>query len=397
MNRKIFFGFPLTMTSPRFAIRALCTVVVGLVLGLDTGRAQAVKELSVMILRSDGKRQRGFIQNSNENGLLFSLVEGSPGSGLLWEKQVTAVAFDNADEIMREARAAYNQRDYESAAEQLGKVADDYVIAAWVPDSFAAEARFYQIDSLRRLGRWKEIAPLLSKPTAKAIPKVLTQFYQSQFVLNQAWGALGAERMDFVRQAVSAREVPQTGAAKMLPSPIFKKMPNRELVQVSFLRAKLYESENKPALALNDYYRSFTLNFSYDPVMTDLAMNAALAIQAKDPVMQREKKDELVVQQIQSLAFLYKNAFGKGEIDPAYAAFAVKPKIVQPVAKEVEDEEEEPDMKEDPDAAKKPDDSKGKGDKEKGDKAKPKKPAKSDDKAKPDKADEGEGKDKKGE
>ncbi len=312
-------------------------------LGLERGQAQQrSQELSAMILMKDGQRQRGFVQNSNENGLLFTLVEGAPGTGYRWEEQVVAVAFDDADEIMREARAAYTQGDYEIAAEQFGKIADAYAIAAYVPNNFAAEARYYQIESLRLLGQWAEISPLLTTPTAAAIPTRLTEFYQPQFKLNRLWGQLGAGELEGVKAEVESRVVPQTGQAKLLPSPAFQEMPLRELVQVAYMRAKVYEAEGSTDLALADYYRAFSLSFANDPVLSGRAIQEALAIQAKNPDLQDEaNKNSIAMRQIQSLAYLYKNAFAKGEIDPALAPYAVKPELPKPPAPKEDAEEKE--------------------------------------------------------
>ncbi|MCB1062811.1 MAG: hypothetical protein KDN20_07815 [Verrucomicrobiae bacterium] len=321
----------LTMT----ALMAVVTSWIGFG-GVESGLAQQaqVKELSAMILMKDNSRQRGFVQNSNEKGLLFSLVEGAPGSGKAWDTEVVAVAFDDADEIMREARAAYNQGAFDTAATEFGKIADAYVIAAYVPNSFVAEARYYQMESLRRLGRWAEISPLMTTPAALAIPTRLPEFYQPQHKLNALWGQLGAGQLEGVKAEVEARTVPQTGSSKLLPSPAFQKMPLRELVQITFMRAKLNEADNLPDLALADYYRTFSLTFANDGVLALQAMQGALAIQAKNPALQDEeaRKGTVALRQIESLAYLYKNAFAKGQVDAALAPFAVKPELPKPPA-----------------------------------------------------------------
>ena len=325
MNHKI--SFPREFT----ALMALTALVSGLFFGGTTQTQAQATELGAMILTPEGQRQRGFVQNSNENGLLFSLVEGAPGTGYRWEDQVVAVAFDDADEIMREARAAFAQGDFESAAAQFGQIADTYVIAAWVPSNFAAEARYLQIEALRRLGQWESLAPLLETPTAQAIPKVLSEFYQPQFKLNQIWASLGAGQMDPVRAEVESRQIPQTGQAKLLPSPAFQPMPMRELIQIAFLRAKLNEAAGEPAKALEDYYRTFSLTYANDDSLSKQAMNAAMAIQAGNPDIQGEEpKNPAALRRMQSVAYLYKLAFGGGNIDSQFSAYAVQPELPKP-------------------------------------------------------------------
>jgi hypothetical protein len=308
----------------------------GIARSQQPGAQQAKPELGAMILMADGKRQRGFVQDSNDKGLLFTLVEGAPGTGYAWDTQVKAVAFDESDEIMREARAAYSQGKYDVAVQLLGTVADRYANVAWVPNSFAAESRYYQIESLRQLGRWEEIGALLQTPAALAIPTRLPEFFQRQFKLNLLWAQLGAGQLDGVKTAVAALEKPVVGQAKLLPSPSFQEMPLRELIQITYFRAKLNEAAGNLDQALADYYRTFSLTFSNQKLLADLSMKAALSIQARNPAVV-EKTNPMLLRQIQSLAYLYQNSFGKGEIDQAFAAFAVKPEMPKPPAPKKEE------------------------------------------------------------
>lgn len=299
------------------------------------------KELGAMILLKDGKRQRGFVQNTNANGLLFSLVEGAPGDGKRWDTEVVAVAFDDADEIMREPRAAFLQRNYTAAAEQFGKIADTWPIAAYAPNNFATEARHYQLESLRLLGRWEEMAPLMDTPTAVTIPTKLTDYYRPQHLLNQLWAQLGAGNLEPVKAEIESRQIPQTGSAKLLPSPAYREMPLRELVQITFMSAKVAEADGKPELALADYYRTFSLTFGSDTHLVRESMRAALAIQGANPALQEpETANVNTLRQMQSLAYAYKVAFAQGDIDSAFEKFAVKPDLPKPPAPKKEAEAE---------------------------------------------------------
>lgn len=301
--------------------------------------APAVKrELGAMILLSDGRRQRGFVQDTNDRGLLFSLVEGAPGTGMAWQTQVVDVAFDESDEIMREARAVYSQGNYEVAVQLFDGIANSFAHVAWVPRSFSTEARYYQLECLRLLGRWEEMGPLLQTPTALAIPTKLPEFFQRQFKLNQLWAQLGAGQLDGIKTTLAGLEKPVVGQAKLLPSPSLQTLPLRELVQITFFSAKANEAAGNLDRALADYYRTFALTFSNQKVLSDLSMKAALSIQSRLPAV-AETKSPMAMRQIQSLAYLYKNSFGKGEIEPAYDPFAVKPELPKPPAPK---EEEKP-------------------------------------------------------
>jgi len=296
-------------------------------------------ELEGMLLMADDRRQRGFIQDTTKEGILFALTERGPGNGYYWDTQVKAVAFDNTNDIMRDARAAYSQGNYEEAATKFAQIADSYANMAWVPGSFAAEARYYHIDSLRKLGRFKEIGPLLQTPTAEAIESRLGDFYQSQHQLNKVWGQFGAEEWDAVKTAVEGRQMPQVGNEEMLPTPVFQKMPSREMVQWAFMRAKLYANADEPKKALDDYYQVFTLTFGNNRELAIPAMEAVMEIHKADPYVDHEQ-NKTVLRQMQSMAFVYKHAFASGQIPPQFAEFAVKPDLPKrPVIQEEEGEE----------------------------------------------------------
>lgn len=285
---------------------------------------QAKIEMGAMIYLVNGQPQRGFVQDTNQQGILYSLVERAPGQVVPWAS-VRGVIFEESDEVMREARAAFTQGQLDIAVDAMGAIADRYANMAWIPNSFATEARYYQLESLRQLGRWKEMAPLLQTPTAQAIPTKLSAYYQSQHKLNLLWAQYGAGQGEGIKAAVAALEKPVIGQAKLLPTPSFQEMPLRELAQITFFRAKMYEGAGKLDQALADYYRVFSISFGNAGQLGDEAMKSALAIQAKDPGVAAAKP--IPLRQIQSLAYFYKSAIGQGQIDPALQSFAVKPVI----------------------------------------------------------------------
>lgn len=329
----------------------LAAVVLGLMVTVGPAKAQQPQgqpqkpQLEGMVLMGDNTRKRGFIRDTNKDGILFSTSEfGQPdpyywmGKGGGPGQSVQAVAFDTGNDIMRDARASFGQGNYEEAVSQFGKIADGYANMAWVPDGFAAEARYYHIESLRLLNRFGEIAPLLATPTGQAIGAQLGEFYQSQHALNEIWAKVGAEDWTGVKAAVAAYEVPPVGNQEMLSVPVFKKLPSREMVQLAFMRAKVFESEGEEVKALEDYYRTFTLTFGNNSDLAMPAMEAAMAIHHKNPRLGDEKYKNALIQ-MQSMAYLYKNAFGNGEISSEYAQYAVKPDLPKPKVVEKSDDE----------------------------------------------------------
>lgn len=298
-------------------------------------------ELEGMLLMSDGRRQRGFIQDTSKEGLLFALTERGPGNGYYWDTQVKAVAFDNSNDIMRDARAAFMQGNYEDAVTKFGEIADNYANMAWVPGSFAAEARYYHIESLRRLGRFKEMDAALKTPAAQAIDTKLGDFYKSQHELNKVWAQYGAEQWDAVKTAVEGYQKPQIGNQEMLPTPVFQNMPSREMVQWAFMRAKLSENAGESKKALDDYYLVFNLTFANNPELALPAMEAVMTLHKADPYIDHEK-NKTVLRQMQSMAYIYKNGFASGQIPPQFAEFSLKPELPKPPVIKEEEEEEIP-------------------------------------------------------
>ena len=288
----------------------------------------AVKEVPVTIGKTDGSNPQGFIQNSNDQAILFSPNAGQRGGSIPYtqirgEGLDKLIRFDERAEVLAEARAVFSNGDYNAAANAFGQIARNYAIILGVPQNFASEAFFYQLESLKRAGKYGALSELAESAAGKTIETKLGAEYQRPFEFIKLWGLLGANRMEDLKSALGKYQQPVTGDAKLLPAPNFVDMPVSDLAQIAYLRAKVYDAEGNKNNALDDYYRAFTLASGNDPLLSKLAMGAAMVIQKEDPRLAKEDDD--AVSQMQSLAYVFAKRFGKEIMPEEIRRYAERP------------------------------------------------------------------------
>ena len=66
-------------------------------------------------------------------------------------------------------RALFAAGKYDEAATAFGKVAQDYAILYSAPQNFASEALFYQMESVKRAGKYSLLASLVKLPASATI------------------------------------------------------------------------------------------------------------------------------------------------------------------------------------------------------------------------------------
>lgn len=295
------------------------------------GALQAqVRETPVTLGLIEGGNPQGYVQNSNDQGILFATAPGGAGQMVTYDKIrgegiEKLIRFEERAEVLGGPRALFSAGSYNEAAEAFGKVARDYAIILGGPQNFASEALFYQIESLKRAGQYAAMAPLVNSPAAATIKTKLSPSYARASEFHKLWAILGQGDFAGLKTALEIYQEPQTGSAKLLPAPGFKKLPASELAQIAFLRGKVFESEGAKDKALEDYYRTFTLAYGNDVLLSKLAMGAAMLIQKEDPRIAQENKAALL--QMQSIAYLYSRRFGKDSMPAQFQAFAVRPEV----------------------------------------------------------------------
>ncbi|MDF1739294.1 MAG: hypothetical protein P1U86_09050 [Verrucomicrobiales bacterium] len=291
-----------------------------------------VKETAAFLSLNEGGNPQGYVQGANAQGIIFSSAQGRPGQLLPYAKIKgegldKLIRFEERVEALGEPRALFAAGDYAAAATAFGDVARNYAIILSVPQSFAAEALFYQMESLKRSGNYAALAQIMEAPVSKVVETNLGERYQKLHEFQKLWAKLGANDMDGLKAAIATYEEPVVGDAKLLSTPNFKKRPPAELAQLAYLRAKVYDAADESAKALEDYYRAFTLASGNDDLMAKLAMGAAMVSHKKDPRFSPD--NARLVSQLQGLAYLYSKRFGKDTMPEEFQEFAVRPPMVR--------------------------------------------------------------------
>lgn len=289
-----------------------------------------VREVQAVLAMSDGTRKQGFIQNSNDQALLFATAAGGQGVAIPYT-QIRGNGLDKAifvedrAEALSNARTQFNAGNYTEAAAMFQQVARNYAILLNAPQNFASEAFFYYMESLKRAGQIGQLLQLAESQAGKTVETKLGDVYQHRFALIKMWGLLGVEKMDDLKAALEAYQEPAVGDAKLLPAPNFKKMSPAEAAELAYLRAKVYEAAGERSNALDDYYRAFTLDHGYDTLVSKLAMGAAMVLEAEDPGLASE--NEKSVAEMQSLAFTFSKRFGDGTMPENIRKYAERPPL----------------------------------------------------------------------
>ncbi len=313
--------------------KSIFTTVLALIVA-----AQAISNLEAQVRETpatlglvQGGNPQGFLQGSDDNGVTFSTVPGQRGkpyaySAIRGEGLDKAIRIDDRSEALADARALFQAGDYAAAAPAFGAVARNYALILGIPQNFSSEALFYQMESLKRAGKYADLAILIDAPVAKTIETKLGETYQKPHTFQKLWALYGAKKMDELKTALEAYQVPVLGEAKLLRTPNFQIMPTSELVQISFLRAKVYDAAGDKEKALEDYYRTFSLAFANNEFLAKQSMGAAMVIQQADPELASEKNKQ-PLRQMQSLAFTFSKFFGDSIMPDQFKKYAVRPEI----------------------------------------------------------------------
>lgn len=292
-------------------------------------QAQVV-ETPVTIGLVQGGNPQGYIKGSNAQGILFSTAPGGQGQPITYDKirgegLEKAIRFEERVEVLGEPRALFSAEEYEEAARAFGNVARNYEIIINVPDNFALEAFFYGAESLRRAGNYSALASAMDLPQAPLIEKLLGERYQRSYEFLKLWALFGAEKFDELETALGIFQEAVVGEAKLLSSPSYKNLPSSELAQIAYLRARVMESKGNKTVALDDYYRAFTLAYGNDNRLAKSAMLSALNLHAEDPSF--EKEGSPVQSQVQALAYLFSKRFDASELPANIQPFAQRPAV----------------------------------------------------------------------
>lgn len=292
-----------------------------------------VKETAAVLVLVEGGNPQGFVQNSNDEGLIFSTSQGGAGQLVPYSKIKgdglnKQIRFADRNEVLAAPRAQFSAGSYAEAAEGFGKVARDYAILLGIPQNFASEALFYQIESLKRAGSYGSLAALVNSPAGASIEKKLTESFGRAFAHHKLWALYGANDFAGLKKALESYQEPVPAEGNPLKTANFKPLPTSEVAELAFLRGKVFDSEGDKENALEDFYRSFTLAYGNDVLLAKLSMGAAMVIHKSDP--QLEKGSKTALNEMQSLAYLFSVRFGKDTMPADFQQYAVRPVVPRP-------------------------------------------------------------------
>lgn len=288
---------------------------------------------------TNNSNPQGFISDSAPGAIMFSTVEGQRGNAVrLTEIRGTGLdkairLLDRAD-ILAEARGEFANMNYLEAAKLFGEVADAYKYLIHIPNNFASEAKFYQIESLVRLGRYQVIQEMLDSPVGKTIDTSLGERYRDLSKYHKLWAIYGSGDLEKLAEEIKAYELPVVGKASLLPAPTLKNMPPVELIQIAFMRAKIYDKNGEKDNALQDYGRVFSYTYANNDFLSKQAMGSALVIMSQDPGLksESEKVKKAAVNRMRSVAYFFSKRFPDTTMPPQFQEYAVRPEIEVTIA-----------------------------------------------------------------
>lgn len=298
------------------------------------GSAAFAKPAAVTLLKTDGMRMVGYIAITNDKGLRFVYTENDQAGIDLTHDQVRAVSFTDEGDIMGPARHAYSRSNFEEAEQLFKAVAEEYEFLWGISrdklGNFASEARFYQVECLRRLGRYAEMGPALETQTGKTLADTVNENLLPQLTYFDLWGNYASENWDGLAEGLKEFEQPLEGAAaELLSTPGFQKNEPSNLVQLSFMRGKLYASQDRTEDALREFYRAMILDYGADRILTKNAMESALRLQSKQEGLEESIP---MKEEIHALAVMYSKGYNNGQAETWYNDFLKPVEKPEPAA-----------------------------------------------------------------
>ena len=260
--------------------------------------------------------QAYFIVSIDDKSIKYSSSPNGSGAKSLPLSRVDSITFVSPEE-WDDAEDSYKKGNLETAASRFGKLADDYSGIALYTDSYGARARYFEMESLRKLGKSAELAGAVAKMKKSGIK--LDPSYDDQLNLYSAWAAAGKEDWRGLQTIIASYEKPQVG--EETTSPKIKELPSAQFVQVAYLRGLLNKGMDKSSEALRDFTQAMVLNFGQEPAVAGQATLAALDILAEDP--EANKSEAYALTQV------YKTQFGGGKLPSKYDALAKKPEAAE--------------------------------------------------------------------
>lgn len=247
-----------------------------------------------LLLEGRRSAETGYVTKADGNTIYFSASPSGRNEVPYPKDRIARITF-KPPEGWREAQQKRLSGNYVEAANLYDGIAADYRNVETLEDNYGSLARLYQLESLRNLGEYRQLAAKRSQ-----LKKIgLSEKYHPQVDLFVGWGML-AELDTPARIAQLERLVDSYREVKLVPD---------LLAQVFYLGGVANEKSEKPEQALTDYHRVFTLDFGSDRGLAKMAMEAALELYAADEEID-DDDNRARLEEAHGLARVYKSVFG---------------------------------------------------------------------------------------
>lgn len=275
--------------------------------------------LPLTVLSVSNDTTAGFLVGADKDTIHISLV---PSGGNTFKMPLANIQSMNIEEpkAWAPAMAAFQSGNYAEAAKQFDALAQTFASLVPLKDSYGSLARLQHLMSVRRLGRYDELASLLDRQLAT--PLVLSDFYAEEFDDLQGWALLG--KKDWLALGSYVKRFEEEQPIQIVPQPPFKRLPSARQSHLAYFRAVWNEHQTKNLdHALLDYHRAMTLDLGADTNLTVKSAQAALRL--VDTRLTATPQDKVLRDQAYSLAVICRDIGGKAALPAGFEKYLGKP------------------------------------------------------------------------
>lgn len=274
--------------------------------------------LPLTVLSVSNDSTAGFLVGADKDTIHISL---EPSGGSSFKMPLTNIQSMNIEEpkAWAPAMAAFQSGSYAEAAKQFDALAQTFASLLPLRDSYGSLARLHQLMSVRRLGRFDELARLLDRQLAT--PLVLSDFYAEELDDLQGWALLG--KKDWLALGSYVKRFEDEQPIQVVAQPPFKRVRSARQAHIAYLRAVWNEHQTKNLdHALLDYHRAMTLDLGADADLTVKSAQAALRIM--DAKLKTTPQDKVLRDQAYSLAVICRDVGGKAALPAGFEKYLEK-------------------------------------------------------------------------
>lgn len=270
------------------------------------------KNLSVTITDANGRPVSGFLVGATAEALRIAANEKGQGIKEMTLDQIENISFNETPDGWGEALNQFRAKDFANAERGFTKLAEELRNIALLRDEYGAMARYYQLACLKQNGKLAQLAKALGE--LRSSPIALGDYYMGELIRLRPWGLVGKEDWDGVLAYVAGHQEAGDG-----PRPRYKaELSRSQIAEISYLAGVAQARKGEKEASLENLYRALTLNNGNDLLLSKAAITEALE------QLKEADSDELK-REAYAIAAYYRDAIGKGSVDPAYMHLLKEP------------------------------------------------------------------------